>query len=126
MLRDITIGQYYPADSVIHKLDPRTKLMATLIYILSLFVFRNVAGFAAVTLALVFIIVLSEVPFGFMVKGLKAIVIILIITALFNLFLTPGDALVTFWKLKITREGLKNTAFMRQAHRWYGESVKTV
>ena len=50
MLRDITIGQYYPGDSVIHKLDPRTKLMATLIYILSLFVFRNVAGFAAVTL----------------------------------------------------------------------------
>ncbi len=128
MLRDITIGQYYPGDSVIHKLDPRTKLMATLIYILSLFVFRNVAGFAAVTFALVFIIVLSQVPFGFMVKGLKAIVIILIITALFNLFLTPGDALVTFWKLKITREGLKNTAFMtvRLIYLVLGSSILTL
>lgn len=128
MLRDITIGQYYPADSVIHKLDPRTKLMATLVYILSLFVFRNVAGFAAVTLALAVIILLSKVPFGFMVKGLRAIVIILVITAVFNLFLTPGEALVTFWKLKITKEGLKNAAFMtiRLIYLILGSSILTL
>ena len=77
MLRDITIGQYYPADSVIHKLDPRTKLMATMIYILSLFIFRSLAGFAAVTLGLFLVILLSKVPIGYMVKGLKAIVVIL-------------------------------------------------
>ena len=128
MLRDITIGQYYPADSVIHKLDPRTKLMATLVYILSLFVFRNVAGFAAVTLALAVIILLSKVPFGFMVKGLRAIVIILVITAVFNLFLTPGEVLVTFWKLKITKEGLKNAAFMtiRLIYLILGSSILTL
>ena len=68
MLRDITIGQYYPADSVIHRLDPRTKLMAAMLYILSLFVFQGWAGFAAVTLALVLIIALSKFPFGFMVR----------------------------------------------------------
>ena len=71
MLRDITIGQYYPADSVLHKLDPRTKLMATMIYILSLFVFRNLAGFAAVTAGLLAVVLLSKVPVGYMVKGLN-------------------------------------------------------
>lgn len=96
MLRDITIGQYYPADSVIHKLDPRTKLMATMIYILSLFIFRSLAGFAAVTLGLFLVILLSKVPIGYMVKGLKAIVVILLITVIFNLFLTPGETIWSF------------------------------
>lgn len=128
MLRDITIGQYYPADSIIHKLDPRTKLMATLVYILSLFIFRSIAGFAAVTLGLFLIILLSKVPIGYMVKGLKAIVIILIITAVFNLFLTPGETLVSFWKLRITKEGLKNAGFMtvRLIYLILGSSVLTL
>lgn len=128
MLRDITIGQYYPADSVIHKLDPRTKLMATLVYILSLFLFRNVAGFAAVTLWLALVIWLSKVPFGYMVRGLKAVVIILLITVLFNLFLTPGETLVSFWKLRITEEGLKNAAFMavRLIYLILGSSILTL
>ncbi len=128
MLRDITIGQYYPADSMLHKLDPRTKLMAALIYILSLFMFRNVAGFAAVTLWLVLVIWLSKVPFGYMVKGLKAIVIILLITVVFNLFLTPGETLVSFWKLRITEEGLKNAAFMavRLIYLILGSSILTL
>lgn len=112
MLRDITIGQYYPADSVIHKLDPRVKLLAVLIYVISLFTFRSIWGFAVITAALLGMIALSKVPFRFMVKGLKAIVIILIITAVFNLFLTPGEVLVEFWKLKITKEGLKSAVFM--------------
>lgn len=128
MLRDITIGQYYPADSVIHKLDPRTKLLATLVYILSLFIFRNMAGFVAVTLGLLAVILLSKVPVGYMVRGLKAIVIILIITAVFNLFLTPGEALVTFWKLTITKEGLRNAGFMtvRLIYLILGSSVLTL
>lgn len=112
MLRDITIGQYYPADSVIHKLDPRVKLLAVLIYVISLFTFRSIWGFAVITAALLGMIALSKVPFRFMVKGLKAIVIILIITAVFNLFLTPGEVLLEFWKLKITKEGLKSAVFM--------------
>lgn len=112
MIRDITIGQYYPADSVIHKLDPRVKLFAVVIYVISLFTFQGIWGFLLVTLALAAMIKLSKVPFHFMVKGLKGIVIILIITAMFNLFLTPGETLVTIWKIKITKEGLKSAVFM--------------
>lgn len=112
MIRDITIGQYYPADSIIHKLDPRVKLMAVVLYVISLFSFRGIWGFVLITLALAGIIKLSGVPFRFMVKGLKAIVVILIITAAFNLFLTPGEALVTVWKITITMEGLKSAVFM--------------
>ena len=81
MLRDITIGQYYPADSVIHKLDPRVKLFATLIFIISLFSFKNVWGFLVATIFMFGFIELSKVPIGYMVKGLKAIVILMIITA---------------------------------------------
>ncbi len=112
MIRDITIGQYYPADSIIHKLDPRVKLLGVVLYVISLFTFRSIWGFLIITLALIGMIRLSKVPFGFMVKGLKAIVIILIITAVFNLFLTPGETLVALWKIKITKEGLKNAVFM--------------
>ena len=112
MIRDITIGQYYPADSIIHKLDPRVKLLAVVFYVISLFTFQGVWGFVLVTLALIAMIKLSKVPFRFMVKGLKAIVIILLITAMFNLFLTPGEVLVKVWKLTITKEGLKSAIFM--------------
>lgn len=112
MLRDITLGQYYPADSIIHKLDPRVKLFATLIYIISLFCFKGLAALAIATLFLFGIIRLSKVPFRFMVKGLKAIMILMVITALFNLFLTPGEPLVSFWVLTITAEGIKNAVLM--------------
>lgn len=113
MLRDITIGQYYPANSVIYKLDPRVKLMGTLVYILSLFVFRGVAGFLLITAFLAFAIRLSKVPFSYMVKGLKAIVVLMAVTAVFNLFLTPGkQILFHFWIFTITKEGAKNAAFM--------------
>ena len=74
MLRDITLGQYYPADSVIHKLDPRVKLFGTLIYIISLFVFKGLPAFILAAIFLVVLIKLSKVPFSYMVKGLKTIV----------------------------------------------------
>lgn len=129
MLRDITIGQYYPADSVIHKLDPRVKLMAALLYIISLFTFRGIAGFILVSIFLVFMIRLSKVPFSYMVKGLKAIVILMVITAAFNLFLTPGeDVLVHFWIFTITMEGVKNAVFMlvRLIYLIVGTSIMTL
>ena len=107
MLRDITLGQYYPADSVIHKLDPRVKLFATMIYIISLFCFKGIAALLVATVFLIAVIRVSKVPFHFMVKGLKTIMVLMIITALFNLFLTPGEPLVTFWIFKITAEGIK-------------------
>lgn len=112
MLRDITIGQYYPADSVIHKLDPRVKLFATLLYVVSLFLFKNWAGFLLAALFLFGFIWLSRVPVSYMVKGLRTIVVILVITALFNLFLTPGETLVELWIFRITREGIVSAVTM--------------
>lgn len=106
MLRDITIGQYYQTESVIHKLDPRVKIGGTLIYIISLFLFENVWGYLLAALFLGLVIKLSHVPFRFMVRGMRAILFLLLLTLVFNLFLTPGEALVTFWKLKITKEGV--------------------
>ena len=84
MLRDITLGQYYPADSVIHKLDPRVKLFGTLIYIISLFVFKGLPAFILAAIFLVVLIKLSKVPFSYMVKGLKTIVLIMLFAAVFN------------------------------------------
>ena len=112
MLRDITLGQYYPADSVIHKLDPREKLFGTLIYIISLFVFKGLPAFILAAIFLVVLIKLSKVPFSYMVKGLKTIVLIMLFAAVFNLFLTPGTKLVSFWIFTITYEGLKNAVVM--------------
>ena len=73
MLKDITLGQYYPTESIIHRLDPRVKLLATLMYLVSLFLFHDFVGFVVVTLFLLVIIKLSRVPFSFMLKGVRAI-----------------------------------------------------
>ena len=99
MLRDITIGQYYPAESPVHRLDPRVKLGATVIYIVSLFLFESFAAYAVAALFLAAVIKLSKVPFKFMVRGLKSIMILMMITVLFNLFLTPGNTVLQIWRL---------------------------
>lgn len=112
MIRDITLGQYYQTESVIHKLDPRVKLVATMGFIISLFVVDSWVGYVVAAVFLAVMIKLSRVPFRFMVKGMKAIVMILMITVVFNLFLTPGEPLVTFWKLTITKEGARIAVMM--------------
>ncbi|WP_029320023.1 energy-coupling factor transporter transmembrane component T family protein [Butyrivibrio sp. AE3004] len=112
MLRDITLGQYYQTDSVLHRLDPRVKISATLIYIISLFVVNNVIGYFIAALFLIMAIILSKVPAKFIFKGMKAIYLLLLITMVFNLFLTPGEPLISVWKLKITKEGLKIAIMM--------------
>ena len=106
MLRDLTLGQYYHAESVIHKLDPRVKLGGTLLFIVSLFFFENYLGYVIAALFLALVIKLSTVPFKFMVRGMRSILMLLLITVVFNLFLTPGTPLVSLWKLTITAEGL--------------------
>ena len=105
--RDITLGQYYQTESLIHKMDPRVKLGGTVLFIISLFFFKNYAGYVIAALFLGLVIRLSKVPFKFMVKGMKTIVMLMLITVVFNLFLTPGTPLFTIWKLTITQEGLK-------------------
>ncbi len=128
MLRDITLGQYYQTESVIHKLDPRVKLGGTLLYIISLFLFENVWGYVLAALFLTTVIKLSNVPFKYMVRGMKSIMILLLITVAFNLFLTPGEVLITIWKLKITKEGLRIAFFMalRLCFLIIGSSVMTL
>jgi energy-coupling factor transport system permease protein len=112
MLRDITLGQYYQTDSTLHRLDPRVKIVATLVYIVSLFVVDNFIGYIIAAAFLATAIVLSKVPVKFIFKGMRAIYMLLVITMVFNLFLTPGEPLVSFWKLKITKEGLKIAIMM--------------
>lgn len=112
MIRDITLGQYYPVDSVLHRLDPRVKLCGTMIYLISLFVFDTFVGYIAALIFLVALIIMSKVPVSFMFKGLKAIFMLLLITALLNMLLTPGEVLVSFWKLTITKQGLRTATFM--------------
>jgi energy-coupling factor transport system permease protein len=112
MIREITLGQYYPADSLIHKLDPRTKLMATLVYIVSLFLADSLILYGLGALFLVFAIRTSKVPVSYILKGLKPIFILLIFSIAFNLFLTDGTVIVRFWFLKVTWEGLVRAFYM--------------
>lgn len=113
MIRDITIGQYYPAESVIHRLDPRVKIVSTLLYLISLFLFRSITGYLITTLFLVSVIKLSKVPFGYIVKGLRAVIMLLMITVIFNLFLTrDGDVLFHKWIFTITEGGLVTAVYM--------------
>ena len=107
MITDITIGQYFPSDSPLHRLDARVKLVITLLYIVSLFLIKSFIGYAFVIIALAIVIKVSKVPFKFMVKGLKSLVFIIIFTALINVFTVKGgETLGTFWKLSITTEGV--------------------
>lgn len=112
MIRDITIGQYYPADSILHKLDPRVKLVGTLVFLMSLFLFDTFVGYLIAGLFLVTLIKISKVPFKFIVKGLKAIMILMLFTVMFNLFLTSGEVLWQWKFLKITKEGIRTAVFM--------------
>ena len=106
MVRDITIGQYYPTGSVIHQMDPRVKLFGTFVFLISVFAYKGIVGLAVVTVFLAAIIKISKVPFRYMIKGLRAIIILMLITAAFNLFLTPGEAVFQVWKIKVTEEGI--------------------
>ena len=128
MIRDITIGKYYQADSVIHRLDPRVKLMGTLIFVISLFLGSNIWLYLVVAAFLAIVIALSKIPLKFIVKGLKAIVILIVISAAFNLFLTPGTPLIKIWKLTITHEGLNTAVFMviRLTYLIMGSSLMTL
>ena len=124
MIRDITLGQYYPAKSVIHQLDPRVKLVATMLYIISLFVAKGILGYVIATIFLAFVILTSKVT-----KGLKAIVMLLMITVVFNLFLIDGDVVLWhFGFLKITDKGLRTAILMgvRLIYLIIGSSLMTL
>lgn len=128
MLRDITLGQYYQADSQIHKLDPRVKLGGTILYIIALFMVKNIWGYVIAALFLALVIRLSKVPFRFMIKGMKTIIMLLMVTVIFNLFLTPGTPIFTLGVLTVTYEGVELAVFMalRLIFLIIGSSVMTL
>jgi len=127
-MRDITLGQYYQTDSVIHRLDPRVKLAGTLVFLISLFVGKGIFAYVLATFALAAVILLSRVPVRFIVRGLKAVVIILLISVSFNMFLTPGEEVFRLGILKVTKEGLRTAGFMglRLIYLVIGSSIMTL
>ncbi|MCR4788004.1 MAG: energy-coupling factor transporter transmembrane protein EcfT [Lachnospiraceae bacterium] len=128
MIRDITLGQYYSTESVIHRLDPRVKLVGTLCYIISLFLIKNPIGYLVAAIFLAMVIWLSRVPVKFMIRGLKAIVLLLLIAGFFNLFFTPGEPLWSWKALTITKEGIvtATTMVLRLMFLIMGSSVMTL
>lgn len=112
MLRDITIGQYYPGDSLIHRLDPRVKILGTMTFIAALFVFHSFWGFLGSFLVLALLIGISKVPVKFILRGLKPIFLIIVITFLLNMFMIDGDTLFQLGFLRVTHQGLYTAFFM--------------
>lgn len=115
MLKDITIGQYLPGESFIHKLDPRTKILISLLFIICLFIVNKFIGYTVVIGFLVAVILIAKIPFRFIVNGLKPIFLLVIFTAVLNVFMikgTPETLLYKFGFLSVYIEGLKTAAFM--------------
>ena len=113
MLKDITLGQYFPGNSVIHRLDPRTKLITLIVYIVALFVAKSWISYGVMLAFLLISIKISAIPLKSIVRGMKPLVMILVFTGILNLFFTQeGEVLVDFWMITITAGGLKRAVFM--------------
>ena len=113
MLKDITLGQYFPADTVVHRLDPRTKLLAVILYIVALFNARGVVTYAIMAAVLAASVLLSHVPFKSLTRGLKPVYIIVAFTAVMNLFFTAGTPVADMWLLRhVTVEGIVSAVQM--------------
>ena len=112
MIRDITLGQYFPGESWIHRLDPRIKIIATLLFVIELFIVDSFWGFLAAVAALAAVIAISKVPLSFILRGLKPVFIIIAFTFVLNLFVIPGKVLVEIGPLSISEEGVYTAFFM--------------
>ncbi len=112
MLKDVTIGQYYSTDSIVHRLDPRVKIRFIIAYILLLLIDRNMPLFAVLTAVFLSALILSKVPIQHMLKGLKAIFVFVLICSAVNIFTTPGDLLVSVGWIEITQAGLVKFGFV--------------
>ncbi len=105
MLKDITLGQYFPGTTLAHRLDPRTKLLAVVCYIVAIFSCHSVWGYGATALTLIVSARVSKVGAKALLRGLKPVLFIIAFTAVLNMFYTPGETLWTWWRLRVTREG---------------------
>ena len=112
MLKDITLGQFFPGTTVIHKLDPRTKLIWVVMYIVALFLAKWFVSYALVMLTLAAIIAASKIHLKVILRGMKPLLIVIVLTAVLNLFYSQGEVLVQLWIFKITKQGVMNAIFM--------------
>ena len=117
MIRDITIGQYYPSESVIHKLDPRVKLFATMLFVISLFLEKGILSFVIATVALVLVITISKVPLSYILRGLKPIVFLLVFSCVLNMLFTKGDTVWFQWHFLVLSNIYGSTAAL--SGRWF-------
>ena len=113
-LKDITLGQFFPGNTVMHRLDPRTKLLLVVFYIVALFMAKNILSYGLMFVALLSAVLISKVGFKALLKGMKPVFFIVVFTAVLNLFYTPGegDPLVSFWIFNIYFEGIRTAFFM--------------
>lgn len=112
MLRDITLGQYFPGNTIIHRLDPRTKILIVILYIVALFTSTSYLTYAVMAAVLIAETVLAKVKFRTLIRSVKPILFIIILTVLLNAFYTPGEALFSWWIFTLTKEGLRTALFM--------------
>ena len=129
MLNNITMGQYYPVDSKIHRLDPRVKLILTIVFIVAVFMAKTFVGYGILLLFIYGVTRLANVPFRMLLRGLKPLRVILILTFLLNLFFTGGETVwVEFWIIRITKEGFFQALFyaLRLAFLVLGTSLLTL
>ena len=106
MLKDITLGQYFPGDTLAHRLDPRTKLLATVLYIIAIFLAKGPIAYGVLILTLIVSVRISKVGARALFRGLKPVLFIIAFTAVLNLFYTPGTVIAQLWIFRITREGV--------------------
>lgn len=134
MFKDITIGQYVPGNSFIHRLDARVKIILALVYVVALFLIHNPVSYVLFTIFTVTAILVSRVPIGFIVRGLKPMMFIIVFTAVINLFMTPGEIvywsfpITANWKIQITQEGIVSAVLMlfRLLYLMIGTSLLTL
>lgn len=112
MISDITIGQYFPGNSVIHRMDARMKILLVLLLVVSIFICTNLVSLLLVIICAAVLVALSKIPFKTIVKSVKPLAVIIVITSLLNLFYGKGDALVQFGRFKITADGIETAVFM--------------
>ena len=105
MIKNITLGQYFPGDTVIHKLDPRTKILCMLLYVTGVFVASDLLAMAVVAVFFLCMVTLSAIKLSLLLKALRPLLVLFLLTAILNLFYTPGEVWVTVWRFHITREG---------------------
>ena len=113
MLKDITLGQYFPGNTVAHRLDPRTKILLVTLYIIALFSAKGLLGYMVMAATLAVCVKISKVGFKSLVRGLKPLVVIIAFTGILNIFFTPAETYLLEWGiLRISEKGIQNALFM--------------